>query len=148
MQLHLEGSNPIDSTRDRVYSLLTDPNFISGTLPDAEDVRVIDGSTLEAKVRLRVAVVSAALKMRMTLERTSPPSSATLTAEGSGSGSTLKLKSVFTLSGDSPTTMSWWADAEITGVMAGIGSSLLKGFSSKKVAEIFAGITKAIEDAR
>ncbi len=148
MQLHLEGSNAIGTTRDRAYSLLTDPNFITRALPDSEDVRVIDGSTVEAKVKLRVAVVSASLRIKMTLERTSPPSSATLTAEGSGSGSSLRLKSVFTLSGDSPTTMAWTADAEIQGVMAGIGSSLLKGFSTKKVAEIFAGITKAIEAAK
>jgi len=40
---------------------------------------------------------------------------------------------VFDLSGDSPVTMKWSADAEITGVMAGLGSTLLKGFATKKV---------------
>ena len=41
--------------------------------------------------------------------------------------------------------MAWSADAEIGGVMAGIGSTLLKGFATKKVAEIFSGIIKAVE---
>ncbi len=145
MQFHFEGSNSINSSRERVYSLLTDPAFVAKSLPDAEAVRVLDGSSLEAKMKLRVAVVSTSLKMRMTIIRTEPPSKATLQAEGTGSGSTLRISSVFELRGDSPTTMSWSADAEIGGVMAGIGSALLKGFAARKVSEIFAGITRAVE---
>jgi uncharacterized protein len=145
MQLHLDGSNVINGEGDRVYSLLTDPNFIAKALPDAEDVRVIDGSSLEAKIKLRIAVVSSTLRMKMTIDRTSPPTEAMLVAEGSGSGSNMKITSVFNLSEGAPTTMRWSADAEINGVMAGIGSTLLKGFATKKVGEIFAGITKAVE---
>ena len=147
MQLHLDGSNAINAPRERVYSLLTDPNFVAKTLPDAEDVHVIDESSLEAKIRLRIAVVSSALRIRMAIGKTAPPTKATLTAEGSGSGSNMKITSTFELSGDGPTTMRWSADADITGVMAGIGSTLLKGFASKKVAEIFKGITAAVEAA-
>ncbi|MDG6953886.1 MAG: SRPBCC family protein [Nitrososphaerota archaeon] len=147
MLLHLDGSNQIGASRDRVYALLTDPGFIAKTLPDAEDIRVLDGSTLEAKVKLRVSVVSSTVRMKMTIGRSEPTTKATLTAEGSGSGSALKIASVFELSGDSPTTMSWSADADITGVMAGLGSTLLRGFATKKVTEIFAGITKAVESA-
>lgn len=145
MQIHLEGSNAMNSSRETVFTLLTDPNFLAKTLPDAEDVHVIDGSTLEAKLKLRVAVVSSKLKVRMVLTQKEPPSKATLVAEGSGSGSNLKITSVFTLEGDRPTTMNWSADAEIGGVMAGLGSTVLRGFATKKVAEIFAGITRAVE---
>lgn len=147
MNLHLDGSNTIDAPGDKVYSLLTDPDFIGRTLPDADDVHVLDASTLEAKMKLRVAVVSSTVRMRLTIAKTQPPSKASLVAEGKGSGSTVRITSVFDLSGGSPTTMKWSADAEITGVMSGIGSSILKGFASKKVGEIFAGITKAVEDA-
>lgn len=145
VQLHLDGSNPINASRERVYSLLTDPKFIATTLPDTEDVHVIDGSSLEAKIKLRVALVSSTLKMKMTIAKDVPPSKATMTAEGTGSGSSIRISSVFDLEGDSPSTMKWSADAEITGVMSGLGSSLLKGFASKKVGEIFSGITKAVE---
>jgi uncharacterized protein len=147
MELHLEGSNSMNSSREKVFSLLTDPNFIAKTLPDVEDVQVLDGSSLQARMKLKIAVVSSTLKMKMTISRTAPPSKATLVAEGTGSGSNLRITSVFELSGDAPTTMSWTADAEISGVMAGLGSTLLKGFATKKVAEIFTGITKAVEAA-
>ena len=147
MQLHLDGSNQIDAHRQRVFALLTDSKFLATTIPDAEEVRVIDGDSLEAKLKLRVAIVSSAMKLRMTITRREPPSKASLVAEGTGSGSTLKVTSIFTLEGDLPTKMVWSADAEISGVMAGLGSTLLKGFATKKVAEIFEGITKAVEAA-
>lgn len=147
VQLHLEGSNSIKAPREKVFELLTDPRFIASTLPDADEVRVLDGSSLEARMKLRVAVVSSSLRVKMAVGKTSPPSRATLTAEGNGSGSTIKITSVFELTGGSPTVMTWSADAEIGGVMAGLGSALLKGFATKKVAEIFSGITKAVEGA-
>ncbi|MDG6982229.1 MAG: SRPBCC family protein [Nitrososphaerota archaeon] len=147
MQLHFDGSIVINAPQSKVYALLTDPSFIAKTLPDAEDVHVLDAQSLEARMKLKVAVVSSALKVKMSVSKTAPGSKATLVAEGTGSGSAMKITSVFDLAGGSSTTMGWSADAEITGVMAGLGSSLLKGFATKKVAEIFEGITKAIEEA-
>ena len=147
MQIHLEGSTSINATREKAYALLTEPSFLAKTIPDAEGVRVIDGSTLEASLKVRVAVVSSTLKVRMTVADKEPPARARLLAEGSGSGSSLKISSVFTLAGDSPVTMSWSADAEIGGVMAGLGSTLLRGFAARKVDEIFGGITAAVEKA-
>jgi carbon monoxide dehydrogenase subunit G len=145
LELHLGGSNTINAPRQTVYDRLTNPEFLASGLPDSVDVRVVDGSTIEAKVKVRVAVVSSTLKVRLSVSGKAPPEKATLQVEGSGSGSTLRITSNFTLTGDSPTKMEWTADAEITGVMAGLGSTLLKGFATKKVDEIFSGITNAIE---
>ncbi len=146
MQLHLDGSTSIGAEKDTVFNKLTDVNFIAQTLPDAEDVKIIDAMTLEAKLKVRVAVVTSTLKLRMSLASTEPTSRAKLVAEASGSGSHMIINSTFELTGSRPTTLSWSADTEITGVMAGLGSSILKGFATKKVGEIFAGITKALEE--
>jgi carbon monoxide dehydrogenase subunit G len=145
VQLHLDGSTSIDAEKETVFNKLTDVKFIAATLPDAEEVNIVDATTLEAKLKVRVAVVTSTLKLRMSIAGTEPTSRAKLVAEASGSGSHLTINSTFDLAGSRPTTLSWSADAEITGVMAGLGSSILKGFASKKVGEIFAGITKALE---
>ena len=147
MDLHLDGSMTINAPRAVVFGLLTDPNFLAKTLPDAEDVQVLNGASLQARLKVRVSVVSSKLNIKMRLADIRPPETATLLVEGTGTGSTIRVTSTFTLSGDSPTRMGWSADAEITGIMAGLGSSLLKGFATKKVGEIFAGITRAIEGA-
>jgi carbon monoxide dehydrogenase subunit G len=141
----LEGSNPIKMPRDRVFALLTDSSFIATTLPDAEDVHVLDPDTVEAKVKVKMSIVSSTLKVKLKIVERSPPDRAALFTEGSGSGSNLKIRSVFTLEGTDITTMKWSADADVTGLMAGLGSTVLRGFAEKKVGEIFSGITKAME---
>ncbi|TLY16756.1 MAG: carbon monoxide dehydrogenase subunit G [Thaumarchaeota archaeon] len=149
VQLHLTGSTTINAKRERVFQLLTDPSFIATTLPDAVEVALLDKESLEAKMKVKVALISSSIKVRLRITDRVPPSSARLLAEGSGSGSNLKIISTFSLEGDGTTTtrLSWVADAEITGLMAGLGSLVLRGFAEKKVGEIFAGITKGIEGA-
>ena len=147
MRLQLDGSTAIRAPAQEVFRLLTDVNFLATTLPDAEDVRVIDATHLEAKVKVRIAVVISRLAVKMSITSTEPPSRAALHVDASGSGSTMAIDSVFELVGSSPTTMKWTANAEVGGVMAGLGSGLLKGFATKKVAEIFEAMTKAIETA-
>src|SRR3989475_11929947 len=141
MQLHLTGSTNINAKRERVFQLLTDPNFIATTLPDAVEVAVLDRENLEAKMKVKVALISSSIKVRLRITDRVPPSSARLLAEGSGSGSNLKIISTFSLEGDGTTTtrLSWGADAEITGLMAGVGSLVLRGVADEDEGEILSG---------
>jgi carbon monoxide dehydrogenase subunit G len=149
MQLHLEGSASVGAPRQAVFSMLTDSTFIGKSIPDSEEVKVIDANTVEAKIKVRIAIVSSTLRVRLTIGERVPPSGASMSADASGSGSNIKIATAFTLEEEGPsrTKIDWKADADVTGVMAGIGSGLLKGFASKRVAEIFEGITRAIEGA-
>lgn len=145
MQLRLEGSEELGIPRERVYALLTNPDFIAKALPDAHDVRVQPDGTVEAKMKIGISFVTTNMQVGMKISNQVANQHARLTAEGSGSGSSMKITSDFDLEGGDRTKMRWKADAEITGLIAGIGSSILKGFSDKKVREIFDGIRKAME---
>jgi uncharacterized protein len=147
MQLHLEGAEDLALPRERVYQLLTDSKFIAKSLPDAQETKVIDDSSLEARMKIGISFLTTNMNVKMKIVDKVPPQHARLQVEGVGSGSSMKINSDFDLEGDSATKMKWVADAEITGVMAGIGSSILKGFAEKKVKEIFEGIKKAMEQA-
>jgi carbon monoxide dehydrogenase subunit G len=147
MQLHLEGSNELKLDPETAYNRLTNLELMTKALPDAEDVRVIDSDTAAATMKLRIALVSTRLRMKVKIQGKRPPTHAELSAEGSGSGSHVKLSSIFELekTTGSTTRMTWSANADITGIMAGIGSAMLKGFAEKKVGEIFEAISRAIE---
>lgn len=147
MQLHLEGAEDLALPRERVYQLLTDSSFIAKSLPDAEETKVVDDSNLEARMKIGISFLTAKMNMKMQIVDKVPPQHARLLAEGAGSGSNMKITSDFDLEGDTSTKMKWVAEAEVTGVMAGIGSSILKGFAEKKVKEIFEGIKKAMVQA-
>jgi len=145
MQLRLAGSTTITASRERVFQLVTDPRFISIALPDAEDVIVRDTDSLEARIKVKLALVSSTFKFRLTISDRAYPTHARLVAEGAGSGSNMKITSTFELSGNGGTKMKWTADVEITGLIAGLGSTFLRGFAEKKVSEIFEGLTRAVE---
>jgi carbon monoxide dehydrogenase subunit G len=147
MQLHLEGTEDIKLSRERAFQLLTDASFIAKSLPDAQETKVIDDSNLEARMKIGISFLTTNMNVKMKIADKVSPQHARLLVEGAGSGSSMKITSDFDLEGDGPTKMKWAADAEITGVMAGIGSSILKGFAEKKVKEIFEGIKKAMEQA-
>ena len=60
----------------------------------------------------------------------------------------MKLSSVFDLEQDhgmALTKMAWSSEADITGLMAGIGSTMLKDFAEKRVTEISGAIGIAVE---
>lgn len=147
MQLHLEGSTELKVDLDTAYNRLTNLEIMTKALPDAEDVKVIDSDIAEATIKLRIALVSTRVKMKVKISGKRPPSHAELSAEGSGSGSHIKIFSTFDLEKgpEQSTKMTWSADAEITGLMAGIGSTMLRGFAEKRVAEIFDAIGIAME---
>jgi uncharacterized protein len=147
MQLHLEGSENLTLPKERVFSLLTDSNFIAKSLPDAQETKVLEDGSIEAQMKIGISFLTTKMNVKMRITDKVQPTHARMLVDGTGSGSTMKITSDFDLEGDSATKMKWVADAEITGVMAGIGSSILKGFSEKKVKEIFEGIKKAMEQA-
>jgi len=144
VQLHLEGTEDLGLPRERVFQLLTSSAFLAKSLPDAQETRVIDDSNLEAKMKVGVSFLTARMEIKMRIGERTPPQRARLHVDGTGSGSNVKITSDFDLEGDAQTKLKWTADAEITGVMAGIGSSILKGFAEKKVKEIFTGIRNAM----
>ena len=147
MQLHLEGTEEMGLPRERVYQLLTDSSFIAKSLPDAQETKVVDESNLEAKMKIGISFLTTRMAVKLRIADKVPPQHARLYVEGSGSGSGMKITSDLDLDGEAATKMKWVADAEITGVMAGIGSSVLKGFAEKKVKEIFEGIKNAMVNA-
>jgi carbon monoxide dehydrogenase subunit G len=145
MQLHLEGTEILNLPRERVYQLLTDASFLARSLPDAQETKVMDDNTVEAKMKIGISFLTTTMATKMKLTDMDPTHHARLVVVGAGSGSSMKITSDFNLEGETPTRMKWVADAEISGVMAGIGSSIIKGFAEKKVKEIFQDIKKSME---
>jgi uncharacterized protein len=145
MQLHLEGTEILNLPREKVFQLLTDTSFLAKSLPDARDTKVLEDKSVEAKMKIGISFLTTTMATKMRIADVTPTHHARLLVEGSGSGSSMKITSDFNLEGETPTRMKWVADAEISGVMAGIGSSIIKGFAEKKVKEIFQDIKKAME---
>lgn len=145
MKLNFSGEEKINSDPLTSTRLLTDINVIAKTIPDAEEVKIISSNQLEAKVKVRIAMISASLLIRMMIMKDAEDS-ISLQTTAKGAGSSIEIKSSFKIvPSDSNTIVNWSADAEISGLIAGLGSQTLKLFADKYIKQIIQNIHSVIE---
>jgi uncharacterized protein len=146
LKFHLDGKFEIKSPLDRVYSSLTDPEFMASCIPDLQSHTTLDQEHFNAKVKVGIGLVRGSVDMKFVIEDKKPTSHARLIGEGSGAGSKMHIVSSFDLAPEGQSTnLTWNADADLSGLMAGIGGSILKGQSEKQVNQIFANIRSKLE---
>jgi len=59
LQLEFTGKEELNSEIARVYRFLTSPQELAKSIPDAEDVKVTSANEIEAKVKVKIAVIPA-----------------------------------------------------------------------------------------
>jgi carbon monoxide dehydrogenase subunit G len=146
LKFHLDGVVHVNAALDKTYASLCDPVFMVTTIPDLQSSRIIDHDHFEAKIKVGISVVRGTVDMKFELTQKTGGNHAKLIGEGSGAGSRMHIESTLDLSAeDNGTKMAWSADADISGLMAGIGSQILKGQSEKQVSQIFSNIKSKLE---
>ncbi len=146
MKFHLDGVVHINASPEKTFASLSDPTFMVATIPDLQSSRIIDQDHFEAKIKVGISVIRGTVDMKFELKEKSGGNHARLIGDGSGAGSKMHIESELDISSeDSGTKMAWSADADISGLMAGIGSQILKGQSEKQVTQIFANIKSKLE---
>lgn len=146
MKFHLDGKIRINATADTTFASLSDPEFMASCIPDMQSYNVIDKNSFVAKVKVGIGIVRGTVEMKFDLREKQPPSHAKLVGDGSGAGSKMHIESVFDLTSEGNSTeMSWAADADLSGLIAGIGGSILKGQSEKQVVQIFQNVRSKLE---
>jgi uncharacterized protein len=146
MKFHVEGNVAIKASTEKTFAALSDPRFMISTIPDLQSSKIIDREHFEAKIKVGISVVKGTVDMKFELQEKRDGNHAKLVGDGSGAGSRMHIESFLDLSpeGDS-TRMNWSADAELNGLIAGIGSQILKGQSEKQVNQIFSNIKAKLE---
>ncbi len=146
LKFHMEGKFAIRAPLDLVFSGLSNPEFMASCIPDLQSHTIIDQDHFSAKIKVGISLIRGAVDMKFSLQDKKPPNHAKLVGEGSGAGSKMHIDSVFDLTAEgNGTAMSWSADADLSGLMAGIGGPVLKGQSEKQVNQIFANIKAKLE---
>jgi carbon monoxide dehydrogenase subunit G len=146
MKLHLGDKFTIDCPLEKTFESLTTPAFMIGCIPDLQSSAIHDSDHFDAKIKVGISIVRGSVEMKFSLEDKRPPNHAKLVGDGSGAGSRMHIESVFDLaSNGNSTEMTWSADAELSGLIAGIGGSILRGQSEKQVNQIFYNIKSKLE---
>lgn len=146
MQLEFTGKEELNSEIARVYRFLTSPQELAKSIPDAEDVKVTSANEIEAKVKVKIAVISSSLKVRMKIA-SNQQDNVIVTASSSGAGSNVEISTNFKLiPQQNGTLIEWKADARVNGLIAGLGSSTLKAFAERYIKQVIENIHKILDD--
>jgi len=143
--MHLEGSFETPAARSVVWDFLLNPSEIAPCFPDLQSLQVTSPDTFRAKVKVGISVVRGTVDFEFRIDERKPPTSARLIGTGRGVGSTIEMQTTFTLSEiTSGTAVSWAADVNVGGVMAGLGAKLLESTSRKMVDQVLENLREKL----
>ena len=137
--MHFDGTFSVKSPRDKVFSVVLDPNQISQCMPDLQKLEVKSPDDFTAIIKAGVSFIRGDFNMHFTVVEKTPTSHAKLVAHGSGIGSTVDLDTVldFSDANDGGTTMKWAAEAKIGGRIASLGQRLMESQAEKIIKQLF-----------
>jgi len=136
--MKLEGSYDIPVPRDRVWAAFLDPEQLRQAIPGCEKLEAAGNDEYKATMKVGVAAVKGTFEGKVKLSDMKPPDSYKLAVEGSGGPGFIRAETVITLSEiDGGTRVSYSADAQVGGLIAGVGQRMIGGVSKMMADQFF-----------
>jgi len=144
--MKLEGSYAIPAPRHAVWEAFLDPERLRQALPGCEKLEKIGEDEYKATLKVGVAAVKGTFEGKVRLFDLQPPQTYRMAVEGSGGPGFLRGEAVMTLSdgADRGTTISYTADVQVGGLIAGVGQRMLGGVSKMMADQFFTRMTELL----
>ena len=136
--MKLEGSYDMPVPRQRVWDAFLDPEQLRQAIPGCEKLEALGSDEYKATMKIGVAAVKGTFEGKVRLSDKKPPDSYRLAVEGSGGPGFIRGDTVITLSdADGGTRVSFSADVQVGGLIAGVGQRMLGGVSKMMADQFF-----------
>ncbi len=140
--MKITGVATMHAPAGRVWDALTDPAVLVATIPGCELLEATGPDAYRMTVTAGLASVRGTYSGEIALSEQRQPSSFRMVASGSGGPGTVRTSVRVTLSDTSEgfTELSYDADAEIGGMLAGVGQRMLASVAKRMAGEFFAAV--------
>jgi carbon monoxide dehydrogenase subunit G len=147
MALQLKGDHKVAIGREQVWCLLNDPVVLQEIIPGCDTLTRVDEDKYELGLDLLIGSVSGSYKGSVELSDKQPPDYYDLALVGEGSIGFVKGKAHFVLvdKGDG-TLITYDGEAEVGGLVAGVGNRVLGGIAKFMVKRFFKAFDKYIKE--
>ena len=146
--MKLEGSYDVKAPREKVWNAFLDPGTLQKAIPGCEKLELIGPDEYKATLKIGVAAVKGTFEGKVRLLDKKPPESYRLAAEGSGGPGFVRSDTVITLSDiDGGTRVSYGADVQVGGLIAGVGQRMLGGVSKMMADQFFNRMSELLTTA-
>src|SRR5256712_2475213 len=146
--MKLEGSYDVKAPRQKVWTAFLDPEPLRQAIPGCEKLELIGPDEYKATLKIGVAAVKGTFEGKVRLLDKKPPQSYRLAAEGSGGPGFVRADTVITLTDiEGGTRVSYSADVQIGGLIAGVGQRMLGGVSKMMADQFFNKMSELLTTA-
>lgn len=121
----LAGTHEFDAPKDTVWEALLDPDVLSRILPGCKQLNKTAENEFSGEISIRVGPVQGSFNGKVKLDDIDPPNSYRLELAGQGRPGFVKGTGTLRLDGDSPTTLHYDGDAQLSGRIASVGQRLV-----------------------
>lgn len=140
--MKLEGTYRFPQTLERVWTLLNDPAVLERATPGCKSLTQVGPSEYEAELEMGVGNIKGKYKGKVAIADAEPPSGYRLLIEGKGAPGFVRASVAIRLSpGESGTHLTYEGDAQVGGMIAGVGQRIMGGVAKLTMEQFF----KAIE---
>lgn len=146
--MKLEGSHDIPAPRQKVWSAFLDPELLRQAIPGCEKLEPLGNDEFKATMKIGVAAVKGTFEGKVKITDKTPPTSYRLAVEGSGGPGFVRGETLITLSDiDGGTRVTYSADVQIGGLIAGVGQRMLGGVSKMLADQFFGRMSELLQAA-
>jgi uncharacterized protein len=146
--MKLEGSYEVKAPRQKVWSAFLDPETLRKAIPGCEKLEMIGPDEYKATLKIGVAAVKGTFEGKVRLSDKKPSDSYRLAAEGSGGPGFVRADTVISLADiEGGTRVSYSADVQVGGLIAGVGQRMLGGVSKMMADQFFNRMSEQLTTA-
>ena len=146
--MKLEGSYDVKAPRQKVWSAFLDPETLRKAIPGCEKLEMIAPDEYKATLKIGVAAVKGTFEGKVRLSDKKPSDSYRLAAEGSGGPGFVRADTLISLSDiEGGTRVSYSADVQVGGLIAGVGQRMLGGVSKMMADQFFNRMSEQLTTA-
>ncbi|MFN8632787.1 MAG: carbon monoxide dehydrogenase subunit G [Chloroflexota bacterium] len=143
--MKVEGSYTFDAPRDRVWSVLMNPDALKNCVPGCESLTPSGENTYDASLKVGVAAIRGSYKGTIKLTDLAEPGSYKMNVEGKGGAGFVRGVAAIELidQGDS-TLVNVLGDGNVGGTVAGVGQRMLGGVAKMLMGQFFDCLKKQL----
>ncbi|MEX0868165.1 MAG: carbon monoxide dehydrogenase subunit G [Nitriliruptoraceae bacterium] len=146
--MKITGTQRIDAPREQVWDALQDPAVLVRTLPGCTALVATGDDTYEATMEVGVASIRGTYRGTVRLFDTQAPASYRMHVSGAGVPGTVDADVSVQLDDDAgATVITYDADAQVGGMIGGVGQRMLSGVAKRMAAEFFRAVERDLQHA-
>jgi carbon monoxide dehydrogenase subunit G len=144
--MKLEGSHDVPAPRQKVWDAFLDPMVLRQAIPGCEKLEAAGNDEYRATMKIGVGAVKGTFEGKVSIQEKRPMDSYRLAVEGAGGPGFVRGSTLISFTDiEGGTRVSYAADVQVGGLIAGVGQRMLGGVSKMMADKFFSQMSELLQ---